>query len=285
MPFDPATGSVQQVLSDVALKGEIARGGQKLVFLADSECFGRVAVKLIKPGTDSAKQRAEREISVAQSLEDPHFPRVFAAKNVVIDGEEVLCIYEEYLDGESLRAALQREGRFSAEETLRIARELLVALMILNGRGVVHRDLKPDNIYMASDGRVVVLDLGIARQLGDASLTEDHAIFGPLTPGYGAPEQIRNEKRKISSRTDIFSLGVVIHECLTGQNPFIVAGGTPGQALQNTLVLVPPRMDAFGFSRQMADVISRSLQKSAHRRFPTPDAMMRELNLCPEAAQ
>jgi eukaryotic-like serine/threonine-protein kinase len=285
MPFSPNTVSVQEVLADVLLRGEIARGGQKIVFLAESPQFGRIAVKLIQPGSDSAEKRAQREIQVAQSIEDPHFPRIFLAKKVTIDNAEVLCIYEEYLDGEPLRSALQREGRLSARETFRIAVELVVALEILRARDVVHRDVKPENIYLVSDGRVVLLDLGIARQLGDASLTDDYAMFGPLTPGYGAPEQIGNQKRNISSRTDIFALGVVMHECLSGQNPFAQPGDSPVQTLHNTMTVVPARLDAVGVSRQMADVVCRSLEKSAHRRFPTPSALLRELQLCPEANQ
>src|SRR5580658_7189314 len=260
MPFDPDTADVQKALSDVVLQGEIARGGQKLVFLAESPSYGSIAVKLIKPGSIAADQRAEREIEVAKSLGPPHFPRLFEAKRVSIDGSDVICIYEEYLQGMSLRSAIQQNGRLSGPETTRIAVEVLEALETLRTMGVVHRDVKPDNIHIGADGRVVLLDLGIARQLGEASLTDDHAFFGPLTPGYGAPEQVRNEKRKISSRTDIFAIGVVMYECISGRNPFLDPGASPAQALQQTLTHAPPRLDAQGSSNCLANVVAMCME-------------------------
>jgi serine/threonine protein kinase len=279
--FSPETDAVQGVLSDVTLHQEIARGGQKLVFSAESSKYGRLAVKLIRPGTKAAEKRASREIEVACRLEDPHFPRLFESKRIVIDGLEVICIYEEFLEGMSLRESLQQHRRFPEQEVAQIGCEILTALQILHDRSIVHRDVKPENVYLGSDGRCVLLDLGIARQLGEASLTDDQAFFGPLTPGYGAPEQIRNEKRSISSRTDLFALGVLLHECFAGNNPFVPDGATPAAALQNTLTLTPPRLDSLGSSARLANVVSKCTEKAAHRRFASPASALRELRpLC-----
>lgn len=282
MPFDPDTATVQQALQDIVLQGELARGGQKLVFLAESKKHGRIAVKLIKPGSPAAESRAEREIKVAMSLDGPRFPRLFEARKVAIGGVEVVCIYEEFLCGRSLRD-LVRAGRLSAPETVRVAREILLALQVLHDRGVVHRDVKPENVFVADDGRVVLLDFGIARQLGEASLTDDQAFFGPLTPGYGAPEQIRNEKRKISSRSDIFALGVVVYECFSGSNPFVPPGAIPAEALQNSLTAVPSRLDVLGASTGLADFVATCMEKAAHRRFASASEALNCLCSCPEA--
>jgi len=283
MPFEPDTASVEQALEDVTLYNELARGGQKVVFLGESSKFGKIAVKLIKPDSGAAELRATREIEVAKSLADSHFPRLFESKKVTVCGVEVICIYEEFLEGTSLRSVLQEQVCLPGKETVMIGREISAALEILESSQVVHRDIKPENIYLAERGRVVLLDLGIARQLGVASLTDDNAIFGPLTPGYGAPEQIRNEKRAISPRTDIFALNVVMYECFSGANPFSGHGATPRDALMNTLNLSPESLETFGSSRELARVIARGMEKSPHRRFPSPTAFLRQLNLCPEA--
>lgn len=281
--FDPDTAAVQKVLVDVLLHKEIARGGQKLVFHAESGKYGQIAVKLIKPGPGAAEPRADREIAIARSLRDPRFPTMFHTSKVTIEGVEVICIYEEFLSGSSLRATLAAAGRLPPAESIRVAREVLTALQILSDAGVVHRDVKPENIHLTNDGRVVLLDLGIARQIGEASLTDDRAMFGPLTPGYGAPEQIRNEKRRISSRSDIFATGVVLYECLSGTNPFAPQGSSAAQALRNTLDIAPTALTALGFSTQLSSCVARCLEKAAHRRFSSPAEALARIMSCPEA--
>lgn len=281
--FDPDTAAVQQALADVLLHKEIARGGQKLVFHAESQKYGHIAVKLIKPSPGIAEQRADREIEIAKSLRDPRFATMYQTSKVTIGGVEVICIYEEFLSGSSLRATLQTSGRLSVAEAIRVARELLTALQILSDVGVIHRDVKPENVHLTADGRVVLLDLGIARQVGQVSLTDDHAIFGPLTPGYGAPEQIRNEKRRISARTDIFATGVVLYECLSGANPFVPSGVSAAQALRNTLELVPPPLTSLSFSDQLSTAVAQCLEKAAHRRFCSPAEALAQIMSCPEA--
>lgn len=279
--FSPETTDVQRCLGDVVLEGEIARGGQKVVFHARSTTLGDVAVKIYKPGSPADLVRAEREVFAAQSIASSHFPRVHLSRRIVLNGDEVLCIYEEFLHGQSLRQRLTQSGRLSPEEALRIATALLAALELLQASSLVHRDIKPENIYLTEDGRVVLLDLGIARHLRQTSLTADDALFGPLTPGYGAPEQIKNEKRKISIRTDIFALGVVMYECLAGQNPFAPSGTLVAQILQNTLTLTPPRLIRPNVPARLADVVARCLEKATHRRFPSPSAMLTEIIAIP----
>jgi serine/threonine protein kinase len=275
--FAPLVAELQRILSNVSIDREIARGGQKIVFHGHSETLGDLAVKLYRPGSQEALDRARRELSAAESIDDPHFPRVYRSQTILLNNEQVVCVYEEFLHGESLREALRRRGHLSAEDTIDIIRHLLAALQILESRRLVHRDIKPENIHIGNGDRVVLLDLGIARHLSDTSLTADFALFGPLTPGYGAPEQVRNEKRRISTWTDIFALGVVAYECLQGQNPFAPPGTSPAQAMQNTLVVNPPHIVSPEVPDWLARVIDRCLQKAGHRRFPSTAAMLSEI--------
>ena len=123
------------------------------------------------------------------------------------------CIFivEEFLDGESLRQRLA-----SGPQPLPFVRELgnalLTALSQVEAVRLVHRDIKPENIMLCRDGRIVLIDFGIARHLDSISLTSSFAMFGPMTIGYCAPEQINNQKRAIGIRTDFFALGIVLYE-------------------------------------------------------------------------
>src|SRR5690606_38467780 len=103
--------------------------------------------------------------------------------------------------------------------------------------------IKPENIIINNTVGTVLLDFGIARHLDLNSLTHDVALFGPLTPGYAAPEQINNEKRSISARTDLFAWGILMYEMLTGVNPFTQGCATPSEALMKTLKLEPDLLE------------------------------------------
>lgn len=127
---------------------------------------------------------------------------------------------EEFLDGESLRQRLAA-GPTSLSFVREVGDVLLIALGQVEAARLVHRDIKPENIMLTHDGRIVLIDFGIARHLDAISLTSSFAMFGPMTIGYCAPEQINNQKRAISIRTDLFALGIVLYEMVTGRNPFV----------------------------------------------------------------
>jgi serine/threonine-protein kinase len=128
---------------------------------------------------------------------------------------------------------------------------------------------------LLSDGRVVLLDFGIARHLTLPSLTADIALFGPMTVGYAAPEQIKNEKRKICNRTDLFAWATVMYECITGHNPFIMGCSHQGEMLRKTLVYDPPILS--GIKSELAQLIQDCLKKVIHRRPPSAAAVLKTL--------
>lgn len=265
-PFQPTEEEIEAALSGLRILRELGSGGQKVVFAAESS-EGEVALKLIRPGPPSSLDRAKREIETLKQMKDRHFPRIFRNGTISV-GEwgNVIYILEELLRGESLRQRLATDSKLQLNEALAIVLEILEALTVLEEIPIVHRDIKPENVFMEPD-RVVLLDFGIIRHLALKSLTHDLALFGPCTPGYGAPEQIRNEKRTISVRSDLFAVGVVLYEMLTGINPF--ADSDPRKAIEKTLRLDPPPLLSVGIPQNVSQFVERCLQKSPHRRVPS----------------
>ncbi len=212
--------SLAEALADrYRLEGEIGRGGMATVFLAHDlrpELQRRVAIKVLHPELSSAltEERFLLEIKVAANLVHPHIlPLHDSGKR-----EHFLFYVMPYVEGGTLRARLTREGQLPIEETVRIACDVAAALEFAHAAGVVHRDIKPDNILFSGD-KAIVADFGIARALRAAStepLTDPHVQIG--TPAYMSPEQVSGEN--IDGRSDIYSLGCVVYEMLTGSVPF-----------------------------------------------------------------
>jgi serine/threonine protein kinase len=272
--FSPTTADVQEVLPSASIEQQIGSGGQKIVYKAEFKPYGTVALKLIKPGPGT-KERTMRELDAASNLSGPHFAKIYEIGDVKIKGEDVIYIIEEFLTGETLRSRLQREQHLSEKATMMIGEQLLEALIAVESAGLVHRDVKPENIIILSDGRVILLDFGIARHLKLPSLTADIALFGPMTVGYAAPEQVKNEKRKICNRTDLFAWATVMYECITGQNPFILGSSHQGETLRKTLAYDPPILS--GIKGDIAQLIQDCLRKVVHRRPPSAAAILKAL--------
>ncbi|WP_437597209.1 protein kinase [Sorangium sp. So ce590] len=193
-------------------------GGMGVVHRAVDRATGAVvAVKLMREVNERAAARFAREARALAGLEHPHIVR-YVAHGVTPTGEPFLAM--EWLSGESLAARLSRQG-LSVEDSVALARAVAGALGAAHARGIVHRDVKPSNLFLVDGAvdQVKVLDFGIA-QLPDATsrLTQTAAVVGTL--GYMAPEQARAERETIDARADVFSLGCVLFECLTGQRAF-----------------------------------------------------------------
>lgn len=274
MNFNPQIEAIQEALPGVTVTRVIGSGGQKQVYKAHSIGHGDVALKLVRPGNT---ERTLREILAASRLSGPYFAVTYKYGECQIEGQKVVYILEEFLNGESIRQILIRKGSLDLLEAEYIGRNLLRALQIVEQQGLVHRDIKPDNVMMCESGRVVLLDFGIARHLLLDSLTADFAPFGPLTPGYGAPEQILNRKRAISSRTDLHGWGLLMYECITGNNPFTSGCSTPQEAIERTLRFKPPDLTAVfpGVDPALSEVVSRCLSKPVHRRPNGVDEILR----------
>jgi len=199
-------------VSPVLLK----QGGQKVVYRASDPSYGEVVLKVGKFASEPSLERIKREVAVLRDITSDYYPQIFDFQ--VFPNSRFLII-EQYIDSTPLADCF---ARFANPKTaVELILEVTNALTVLWAKRVVHRDLKPDNILIRSDGKPKVIDLGIARLLDDESLTRTVAASGPCTPIYAAPEQLTNRKNDIDVRTDQFCLGIILAQLvLLGLHPF-----------------------------------------------------------------
>jgi eukaryotic-like serine/threonine-protein kinase len=270
----------QALGTSFTLEGEIGRGGMGVVYHARDERLKRkVAVKVLPPELafrEEIRIRFLREAETAARLSHPHIVPIHS----VGEGPEGLVYFVmAYVDGESLGARLKRRGRIPPEEARRILMETADALGAGHALGIVHRDVKPDNILLeGSRGRTVLTDFGIAKALtsstGPGTLTATGVAIG--TPHYMSPEQAAGD-REIDGRSDIYSLGVVGFQMLTGELPFS-APTVPGLLLKQITEQAPYLKDkAPTCPDDLASCVMRSLEKEPEARWPTADALRRAL--------
>lgn len=261
---------------DISNLREYDSGGQKIIFKGVHKKYGDIVLKLIKMNSDNTKKRALRELEIAKNLSGNYYATVYSFGNLLYNQENYMYVIEEFIDGETLRKILKRETKISLAETIEIGKHLLRALIPLHNNKLVHRDIKPENIIITEKG-IVLLDFGIARALDKESLTADIQYLGPMTAGYAAPEQIKNQKRLICNRTDIFSWGVVMYECLEGYNPFKLNCKDIQDVIHKSCTYNPQKIDCS--NQVFSDMINKALNKSVHRR---PKSCQYILNLLKE---
>lgn len=209
---------------------ELGQGGMAIVFLAhDLRHNRRVALKLLRPELAAAvgRDRFLREIQLTAQLQHPHILPVFDSGEAA--GQ--LWYVMPYVEGETLRARMTRDGRVPVDAALQLARDVASALAYAHDAGVVHRDIKPENILLSKQGQALVADFGIAKALvTDEALTETGLALG--TPAYMAPEQILGE-RPVRPEADVYAFGVMLYEMLSGARPF--ADAAPAAMLAKRL--------------------------------------------------
>lgn len=266
--------------SSFTLEGEIGRGGMGVVYHARDERLKRkVAVKVLPPELafrEEIRIRFLREAETAARLSHPHIVPIHS----VGEGPDGLVYFVmAYVDGESLAARLKRRERLPPEEARRILMETADALGAGHALGIIHRDVKPDNILLeGSRGRTVLTDFGIAKALtsttGPGTLTATGVAIG--TPHYMSPEQAAGD-REIDGRSDIYSLGVVGYQMLAGELPFS-APTVPGILLKQITEQAPNLQDRSPTCPDdLASCVMRSLEKEPEGRWPTADSLRRAL--------
>ena len=268
---------VERVLSaNYELDREIGRGGMGIVYKAkDRRLKRQVAVKLLPPELafrSEIRSRFLKEAETAAQLSHPNIVPIYS----VDERDGLVFFVMAFVDGENLGVRLHRENRLDPDETRRILKEVAEALAYAHERGVVHRDIKPDNILLCSDddGRVMVTDFGIARAVtegADSRLTATGMAIG--TPAYMSPEQSMGE-REIDGRSDLYALGVVGYQMLSGELPFN-ASSTPALLVKQISERPTPvdvhRPDA---PPDLARAVMMLLEKEPANRFPTADALV-----------
>jgi serine/threonine protein kinase len=250
---------------------QLGQGGMASVFKGVHTVLDRsAALKFMHPGfleDPEFTQRFRREARLIASLDHPNIVEVFD----YAEHEGVPYLVMKFVEGETLRSR-QRRGKVPREETGRIMKAIGSALSYAHGRGILHRDVKPANVLLGSDGSILLADFGLARLLASSQSTfSSEMMIG--TPQYIPPEQARSEP-DLDARADIYSLGVVLYELIVGSVPF--DSDSPISIIHDHLNTppTPPREIAPEVSVELEAVILRSLAKKKWDRFASVDEMM-----------
>jgi eukaryotic-like serine/threonine-protein kinase len=253
-----------QVLS---LLGE---GGMGAVYLAEHPFMGRkAAIKVLRRELAEDKGLVERFMNEARAANAIHHPNIIDIIDVGQLPSGVPYLMMEFLDGESLAKRIEREKHLTVAAAVDIATQTASALYAAHGKGIVHRDLKPDNLYLVPDEgrqlgqRVTVLDFGIAKLRGEltgsGAKTQSGSVMG--TPPYMSPEQCRGITDEIDHRTDVYALGIILYEMLTGTPPFMSEGWGEVVLMHVTKAPPPPRTRNPEISPELEAVILKALAK------------------------
>jgi len=238
----------------------------------------QVAIKLLPPELafrSEIKSRFLREAETAAQLSHPNIVPIYT-----VDEQEGLVFFVmAYVSGDNLAKRLHERGVLTVDETRKVLREVADALAYAHDRGVVHRDIKPDNILLdQTSGRPLVTDFGIARAMdseGDSRLTATGMAIG--TPAYMSPEQAAGE-REIDGRSDLYSLGILGYQMLTGEPPF-VAGSTPAMLVKHISERpIPVEQRRTDVPSDLARTVMMLLEKDPAHRFPTAAALVAALD-------
>jgi serine/threonine protein kinase len=272
---------VGKTLGKFQIVAEIGQGGMGVVYRGyDPELRRDVAIKVLAPELTWDPRlvaRFRREAQTVAALFHPSIVNIHDIREQ--DGVQYLVM--DLISGEPLSTLIAREGPLSPERAARITVQLADALDYAHSRGVIHRDIKPANILVEAEDRVVLTDFGIAKAVGAERLTMTGVR--PGTPQYMSPEQAQG--KPVDNRTDVYSLGVVLYEMLTGRLPY--RSDTPVN-LMRVVVRTPPRPPRQWISSIPAEVervVLRALAKDPHARYPSAGGLARALTqaLAPEA--
>ncbi|MDQ2968545.1 MAG: protein kinase [Actinomycetota bacterium] len=256
------------------LEEVVGQGGMSTVYKAHDSLLERnVALKVLHQQYNEDEDFVERFKREARSVAQLQHPNIVT---VIDRGEEDgrQYIVFEFIDGENLKELVVRKGRLDLRDALEIALETARGLAFAHQHGLIHRDVKPQNVLLNGDGRAKVTDFGIARSLDvEHGVTQTGTILG--TSNYIAPEQASGQP--VDAHTDVYSLGIVLYELLTGEVPF------PGEtfvaiAMKHIQEPSPSVLDVRGdVPLRVAEMVDRALEKDPGHRFPTMDAFAAEI--------
>jgi formylglycine-generating enzyme required for sulfatase activity/tRNA A-37 threonylcarbamoyl transferase component Bud32 len=273
--LDELGARLQAALGEAyAVEGRLGAGGFAVVFLVrDVHLKRKLAVKVLSPdviSSHSVLERFRREAETVAQLSHPHIvPLHFIGQK-----DDLIYLVMEAIGGGSLADKLGREKQLSIEDAARIFQEIASALAHAHKRGVVHRDIKPQNVLLDEEsGRALVTDFGIARTAEGGSLTATGMVVG--TPAYLSPEQVTGEPS--DHRADIYALGVMMYEMLAGQPPF--TGATPTAVLMKRLGGPPPPLQSVraDIPTPLADVVEACLATDPNERIQNAADIVRSM--------
>jgi eukaryotic-like serine/threonine-protein kinase len=252
----------------------LARSGMASIFKAtDTRSGATVALKVphMQYESDIAfYQRFEREEQIGQKLEHPNIVRVLRPEH-----KSRMYLVMEFAEGQSLRAIIGRRKRLPVGEALDIARQVCRALVYMHQRGIVHRDLKPENVLVTAEGHVKLLDFGIAMDEAARRLTWVGLSATMGTPDYMAPEQVRGRRGDV--RTDVYALGTMLYEMITGEVPFT---GANAQVVMRAKVEEDPRPPREVFpdiDPNVEEIILRAIDRAPRERYASSAELLADL--------
>ena len=256
--------------------GELGAGGMGKVYRARDTTLDRlVAIKTLSTALAEDPEYLQRFLKEARAvarLNHQNIVQIYSFGKI----EGLPYIAMEFIDGESLGAVVKKE-RLSETETLRIGREACRALDVAHSHGIVHRDIKPDNLILTRRGDLKLVDLGVAKRVGDdQSITQTGLMVG--TPHYISPEQVRGQ-RDIDGRADIYSLGATLYHLVTGHTPYSGSSGAHVMSMHLFADLPDPRSYEPSVSEGLCRVLRKMMAKERDERYRDVAEVDRDLHL------
>jgi len=256
---------------------KIGEGGMATVYRGRHNTLNRdVAIKVLHPHLSSSTRNRKRFAREARAIEHLHHKNILEIFDYSGTDADDCYIITEYVHGDTLTALLHQRGKLPSEVATLIGLSLAIALAYAHREGILHRDLKTDNVMLRSDGTVKLMDFGIARFLDESQVTMTGALVG--SPAFMSPEQAR--EHDLDQRSDLFALGTLLFYLVTGHLPF--AGSNPSLILKNVIEGNRPSVSELAptMSATLADVIERLMATSPDDRYPSAGAAALALEAC-----
>ncbi len=272
LPFLPS-GSV--LAERYEILESLGQGGMGAVYkVYDRELDRVVALKTIRPelaGNPEILRRFKQELILARQVAHRNIVRLYD----ISDGSGVKFITMEYVDGEDFRSILLREGRLSPEQAVQVIRQICLALEAAHSEGVVHRDLKPQNIMRDKQGRIVVMDFGLARALESGGMTQTGVLIGTME--YMAPEQAKGGV--VGPTSDIYAAGLVFYELLTGRMPYEAESALASLMKRAQQRAVPASDHDKSIPRHLSAIVGRCIEPDPRQRYQSAVELLHDLEV------
>ena len=296
-------GMLKNHYPGINIEGTAKVSGQRVVYFCTFEDFelefpegrkrkawsqwGSVVVKVSKTPSTESLARLSKEINILKHLNSHSFPTLHHHELLTFDPSNemplevklLITIEERVLS----RPLSDCSGEFVDQKSVsRLLTALITSLSVLwdHKQKYVHRDLKPDNILIRPCGSPVIIDLGIVRESGQKGLTQTHLIAGPCTPMYASPEQLCNDKLNINFKSDLFALGIIAYELISGRHPFFA---TPPASFQEASTILTtytptPLVDISNVNSEFSAIIQKLLENQPYKRFRRYQTVLEKLS-------
>jgi tetratricopeptide (TPR) repeat protein/predicted Ser/Thr protein kinase len=259
----------------------LGQGGMGAVYkVYDRELERFVALKTIRPelaGNAEMLARFKQELILARQVAHRNIVRLYD----IAEGNGVKFITMEYVEGEDFRGILRREDKLSTEESINVIRQICFALQAAHAEGVIHRDLKPQNIMRDKQGRVVVMDFGLARALESDGMTQTGALLGTME--YMSPEQSRGEH--VDCTSDIYAAGLIFYELLTGKMPYAAESALASLMKRAQQRAIPASEIDRGVPRNLSSIVSHCIEPDKKKRYQSASEILVDLEAADPTAK